>query len=99
MKTIRFLPEAETEFLDEVAYYANIRRALGEQFRQAVQSALARVAIHPLGGAPSFHETRSVLIRGFPFSLVYRSSDGVLLVVAVAHHRRRPGYWLARADA
>jgi hypothetical protein len=37
-----------------------------------------------------------VLVKGFPFSIVYRVSDVELLVVAVAPHRQRPGYWLPR---
>jgi hypothetical protein len=49
-----------------------------------------------MGGAPSHNGTRSVLVKGFPFSVIYRASEAELLVVAVAPHRRRPGYWLAR---
>jgi len=37
-----------------------------------------------------------MLVKGFPFSVVYRASEIELLVVAVAPHRRRPGYWLQR---
>lgn len=51
---------------------------------------------HPLGGAPSYKVTRSFLIKGFPFSLVYRAADSEVLVVAVAPHRKRPHYWAAR---
>lgn len=58
------------------------------------QSSAQRIT--PLGGAPLANGTRSVLIKGFPFSLVYRASDVELLVVAVAPHRRLPDYWLPR---
>lgn len=37
-----------------------------------------------------------MLVRGFPFSIVYRPSTQELLVVAVAPHRKRPGYWIER---
>jgi hypothetical protein len=53
---------------------------------------------HPLGGAPSFKETRSILIKGFPFSLVYRCASDELIVVAIAPHRKRPLYWAGRSD-
>lgn len=49
-----------------------------------------------MGGAPSPMGTRSVLVRGFPFGVVYRADEFELLVVAIAPHCRRPGYWLAR---
>lgn len=57
---------------------------------------MALVARHPLGGAPSFRETRSVLVKGFPFSVIYRASVQELLIVAVAPHRKDPGYWATR---
>ena len=56
-------------------------------------------ARHPQGGAPTLKATRSMLSKGFPFNLVYRYSGGELLVVAVAPHRRKPGYWCGRLTA
>jgi toxin ParE1/3/4 len=47
---------------------------------------------------PSFSETRSMLVKGFPFSVVYRASKREVLVVAVAPHGRQPGYWASRVD-
>lgn len=97
MTVVRFLPEAEIELLHEVAYYSEARSGAGVRFEVAVEAAIERVRRHPLGGAPSDHGTRSVLIKGFPFSMVYRASAAEILVVAIAAHRRRPGYWLHRA--
>jgi len=42
------------------------------------------------------HGTRHYLLRRFPYSIVYREMSGVVRVVAVAHGRRRPGYWINR---
>lgn len=96
MIPVRFLPQAESELLHEVEYYSNARGGTGIRFQAAVEASLERAARHPLGGAPSAHGTRSVLVKGFPFSVVYRATDVDLLVVAIAPHRRRPGYWLPR---
>jgi hypothetical protein len=41
-------------------------------------------------------DTRRVLLRRFPFSVVYAADSDVALVIAVAHHSRRPGYWCKR---
>lgn len=98
MIAIRFLPEAVDELLREVAYYAKARSGTGLRFQAAVEAAAARASHHPLGGAPSFEGTRSVLVKGFPFSLVYRPSAREILVVAVAAHRKRPQYWLSRVE-
>lgn len=98
MNKVRFLPAAEIEFLKEVAYYSKARIGTGIRFQAAVQAAVARAATHPLGGAPSFKETRSILVKGFPFNVVYRPSQHEVLVVAIAPHRKRPQYWASRID-
>ena len=96
MTPVRFLPEAEAELLHEVEYYSTLRTGTGVRFQAAVEASLQRASRHPLGGAPSQQGTRSFLVKGFPFSVVYRASGDELLVVAIAPHRRRPGYWAQR---
>ena len=96
MTKLRFLPDAELELLREVAYYAKARSGVGMRFQAAVEAAAKLAMAHPLGGAPSFADTRSVLVRGFPFSLVYRATPDEVLVVAIAPHRKRPQYWASR---
>lgn len=98
MNRISFHPEAENELLREVAYCSQARAGTGSRFLAAVEAALARAVRHPFGGAPSFTETRSILIKGFPFSLVYRCTSGELFAVAIAPHRKRPLYWADRNE-
>ena len=98
MIRVRFLPQAELELLREVSYYSKARQGTGVRFQAAVEAAVARAATHPLGGAPSYNETRSVLVKGFPFSVVYRASQAEVLIVAIAPHRKRPFYWSARVE-
>ena len=98
MIKVRFLPAAEIELLKEVTYYSKGRTGTGVRFQAAIEAAVSRAATHPLGGAPSFSETRSVLVKGFPFSVVYRPSERELLVVAIAPHRKRPQYWASRIE-
>jgi len=95
---VRFLPAAENELLKEVTYYSKARTGTGIRFQAAVQAAVARAARHPLGGAPSYKETRSILVKGFPFSVVYRPSEREVLVVAIAPHRKCPQYWASRIE-
>ena len=94
----RFLPAAEFEFLHEVGYYSKIRLELGERFHDAVKAAISRVVRFPRSGAPSYKGTRSAMLKGFPFSVVYRASIDEILIVAIAPHRRRPNYWLSRVE-
>jgi toxin ParE1/3/4 len=98
VKPVRFLPEAESELLHEVEYYSNARTGTGIRFQAAVEASIERASRHPLGGAPSPNGTRSALVKGFPFSVVYRATETEVLIVAIAPHRRRPGYWLQRVE-
>ena len=92
----RFLPAAASELLKEVAYHSKVRDGLGIRFEHAVESAVKNAVSNPSGGAPSPKGTRSRLVKGFPFSVVFRVSDTEILIVAVMHHRRKPGYWADR---
>ena len=47
---------------------------------------------------PSYlHGTRRYLMRRFPYLIIYRAMSAMIEVVAVAHARRRPGYWKTRS--
>lgn len=96
MTKVRFLPAAELELLRETAYYSKARAGTGGRFNEAVRKAVLRAVHMPQAGAPSFEETRTMLVKGFPFSVVYRASEHELLVVAIAPHRKRPYYWASR---
>jgi toxin ParE1/3/4 len=98
VRSLKFLPAAEAELLHEVEYFSAARNGTGVRFQAAVEAALSRALRYPEGGAPSPGSTRSMLVKGFPFSVVYRVSASELLVVAVAAHRRRPGYWSGRVE-
>jgi toxin ParE1/3/4 len=82
--------------LNEIKYYSNAREGLGVRFAAAVAVAVQKAAANPEGGASSHKGTRRRIVKGFPFSIVYRVSDVELLIVAVAPHRRQPEYWSGR---
>ena len=96
MTKVRFLPAAELELLREIAYYSKARSGTGVRFNEAVRQTVLRAVHHPQGGAPSYGETRTMLVKGFPFSVVYRASEKELLVVAIAPHLKQPYYWQSR---
>lgn len=98
MKKVRFLPEAEAELLAEVAYYSRARSGLGKRFQLAIEAASARAVAQPFSGAPAVANTRTLAVNGFPFRLVYRVELNQLLVVAIAHHKRQPQYWVTRIE-
>jgi toxin ParE1/3/4 len=98
MKSIRFLAAARRELLAEVLYYSESEAGLGVKFARAVEQALAISVQFPLSGSPGPADTRKITVRGFPFSVVYLQEGRRIVVVAVAHHSRRPGYWIGRLE-
>lgn len=98
MKPVRFLEEAQTEFLEQVSFYEENQKGLGDRFRESVQAATALASAHPKLGSPWMLRTRRIILKGFPFSLVYRIEPTELVIFAVAHFKRRPAYWRHRRD-
>lgn len=96
MKPVRFLEEAQDEFLEQVDFYEEREKGLGERFRLAVQAAMTLAATHPTWGSPWRLRTRKVFPKDFKFSEVFRVEPEELVVFAVAHFRRRPTYWRDR---
>jgi plasmid stabilization system protein ParE len=93
---LQFHPAARDELIATVMYYEAARPGLGEQFRNAVQVVSDHIAAHPEIGEER-RRARRLVVAGFPYDIVYRSTTSALEVLAVAHHRRRPGYWRRRA--
>ena len=89
-------PKADDEVLESARFYEARNKGLGWRFLRAVQDAEARIARSP-HAFPFFDDPiRKCVLAGFPFNLLFRIDDEGLFVVAVAHQRRRPGYWRRR---
>lgn len=93
---VRFLEEAQREFLEQIAFYEGREKGLGERFRLAVQAATMLAATRLKLGSPWKLGTCRVFPKDFKFSVVYRIELEELVVFAVAHFRRRPTYWRRR---
>lgn len=93
---IELHPEAEDELDEAVGRYEAERRGVGLRFAAAVSAALDRLAAAPDLGPRLAPGVRRLLVPGFPYGIVYAPEPERLFVVAVAHGRRRPGYWRRR---
>jgi len=96
VKNIEFIAVAREEFLAEVAYYSAAQAGLGIKFSNAVERAVMLASRFPDAGSASGSGTRRVIVKGFPFSVIYKSFSDRLIVFAIAHQSRRPRYWSAR---
>lgn len=92
-----FHPAAETEHLESVGYFESKKAGLGAsylaEFERTVALACRAPDRYPIEKEP---DVRRVRMKRFPHTVFFRSVTDVLQILAVAHHRRRPGYWLSR---
>lgn len=93
---VRFLRPAQREFAEAVHAYNLERAGLGDEFRDAVEEAVRHItefpdAWHLLSGL-----LRRCRTRRFPYAIIYERGNEEILIVAVAHLRRKPNYWQPR---
>jgi toxin ParE1/3/4 len=93
---IHFLPAAREEFLVATDHYEAASPGLGAELIGEVERALSRIAAFPEHPSTYVSDTRRVVLRKFPFNLVYSYGPNEIVVVALAHHRRTPFYWRTR---
>ena len=96
MKRARFVAPAREEFLAQVAYYNQVQPGQEACFAAAVEETTARALAFPLAGSPWHQGIRRVVLKTFPFSIASRPDADGIVIFAVAHHSRRPGYWRSR---
>lgn len=96
MNEIRYHPAAEEEVLSEISFLELRVPGLGRRFYGEVQRAEKLIAEFPQSGYGLVAGIRKYRLRKFPFSLIYTVETRGVLVLAVAHHRRRPEYWAGR---
>lgn len=96
MRHVVFLPEAEQEMIEAALYYQSQASGLGVDFLSEVEHALKFIVESPMTYPILEGELRRRLLKRFPFGILYRGEPVDIVVTAVAHLRRRPGYWKKR---
>src|SRR4051794_6307968 len=97
-KPIILHPEASDEFLEAENYYFKIRAVLAEDFRVEITGMVEKVRKRPKSFARYLVGTRRSIARRFPYFVVFKEYRKEIVVVAVAHAKRKPGYWRERLD-
>jgi toxin ParE1/3/4 len=103
MISYRFLSPAEEEMTEAALFYKTASARLGTDILDDVQRAIDRLRNYPHSGESIAEESialalRRTLLHRFPFSLIYATEENAIVIIAVAHHGRRPGYWQSRVQ-
>ena len=93
---LEYLEEALEEAEAVARWYAERSASAAAGFSEEVDTAESAIADFPDAWPHYDHGTRRYLLRRYPFSVIYRVESRRILIVAVAHGHRRPGYWKAR---
>lgn len=91
---------ALAEHLAEVAFYEDRLAGLGKDYLAAFEATMGRICASP-DAFPVVGPSglRKAPLPRFPFHVIYRADDQQILVLAIAHQRRRPMYWSGRLEA
>jgi len=103
VKQVEFDPKARVELDRAADEYEVDYPGRGLRFYSAVERAVETAAAtptvgHRFPGVPDELGVLRLLVKHFRYALAYRVVGEVLRIDAVAHTRRRPGYWLDRLD-
>ena len=93
----RFHRAAVAEHLDQVAFYESRLPGLGAHYLAKFGAVMSRICIepacYPTVGTPGI---RKAGLKRFPFHVIYQVAATQIVVLAIAHQRRRPSYWIGR---
>jgi plasmid stabilization system protein ParE len=98
---VRFEDEADAEYREAGRWYDVRQPGLGLQFFDEVDAAICRIVDLPRLGARVPRTPRDLPVRRlaghrFPYHVIYVEPPGELRILAIAHDRRKPGYWRTR---
>jgi plasmid stabilization system protein ParE len=92
VKRLRIRPEAREEIDAAFEWYIRRSSSAAEAFLAEIESSLEQIASQPHLYPIFTKNIRRRVMKGFPYSVVFREEAGVILVLAVAHAKRRFGY-------
>jgi plasmid stabilization system protein ParE len=91
-----FHPEAAEEFEESVRFYRDRGRVLGDRFASEVRATIQKILGSPTRWRVLDEDVRLCLVRVFPYSVLYTVEADFILIIAVMHGKREPGYWKHR---
>jgi toxin ParE2 len=96
---VRFLTLAQHEVDEAVVWIDERAEGKGILFLDELDRVVRLVKAYPLASTEIEPEIRRCLFARFPYSLIYGIEDDTIVVVAVAHSRRSPRYWIDRLES
>ena len=96
MSRVAILSAASADLRRGVKFYSRERSGLGAEFLREFELFTDLLAENPEIGTPIGGGIRKLVLKRFPYLIIYRVESERVLILAVAHERRHPDYWLER---
>jgi plasmid stabilization system protein ParE len=96
--SVRLLEPAQAELEEAITWYAGLAPGLGDAFLIETLKSIQLIEKFPQAWHPLMPHIRRCRLRRFPYSVVYTLEGDDLLVLAIAHQHRKPGYWRNRLN-
>ena len=94
---VKLHPEARAELREAKRWYRDRSPLAALAFAQMIEAAVTAIADGPLRFPVGENDTREYIFpRRFPYIVVYRVRMHDIVIVAIAHQSREPGYWRYR---
>jgi len=93
---LKIHPLAEMELGEAARFYEERLAGLGEDFLVEINRCFSTARDVPALGTPAYGRFRCLQVHRFPYSVVYEVLPDTILILAIAHRRRKPGYWRRR---
>ena len=95
-RTVELSTEATAEAAEARAWYGGHSPELAGRFMEDLDGAIADIVEHPERWQTVRRQARRFRMHRFPYAVVYTFDDSRVRVIAIAHTKRRPGYWVGR---
>jgi hypothetical protein len=93
---VELLAEAERELGQEIGYHEAIEPGLGQRLKTEIRQAIEWIRRNPEVPPLRAKGYRRVNLRVFPYYIAYLIWADTIWILAVAHCRRRPEFWVRR---
>ena len=96
MLNIEFHANALAEFKQATIWYNNQRKGLGKEFFEEVNSSIDLISKNPDIWPKYLKYLHRLILKRFPYNIVYRVKPDAIEIIAIAHQKKKPGYWQYR---
>lgn len=91
---LRILELAYLEIEDAQEYYNLQQENLGDRFKKEIQKTIDHILAFPTLFPEVENNIRRCLLHKFPYSVFYTIDDETIVILSIAHQRRKPFYWI-----